>query len=54
MPPTPGKTLMELIKDISTDVGADATSPIPKSPFKAGSFQSLTDKTILSISLWKI
>ncbi|XP_026317989.1 transient-receptor-potential-like protein isoform X2 [Hyposmocoma kahamanoa] len=39
MPLTPGHTLLELIKDISTEVGEPvdlATSPAPKSPWKDG------------------
>ncbi|XP_031764997.2 transient-receptor-potential-like protein [Galleria mellonella] len=38
MPVTPGHTLLELIKDISTEVGepVDLSSPTPRSPWKPG------------------
>ncbi|XP_060806466.1 transient-receptor-potential-like protein [Amyelois transitella] len=50
MPVTPGHTLLELIKDISTEVGepVDLSSPVPKSPWKPGAGEPTLGASLLS------
>ncbi|XP_053616409.1 transient-receptor-potential-like protein [Plodia interpunctella] len=50
MPVTPGHTLLELIKDISTEVGepVDLSSPTPKSPWKPSAGEATLGASLLS------
>ncbi|KAM3966092.1 transient receptor potential-like [Aphomia sociella] len=50
MPVTPGHTLLELIKDISTEVGepVDLSSPTPRSPWKPPGESSTSSGSLLT------